>query len=287
MLFFIIVLTSLVIPTPTSDTLGQLQKQCSAYHGLHFVRLFLRHSNDAPASISVITAGVLFWWNILHLMFLNLWPRNWVRGLNASLPGSIMADSLQVFSWVLKGRISKMCQTTCESRPLCEVKFIKNVWTGPNRAESLWQTALICKTESDIRTSSPPRVGRKRYKDQEEQNPRGNVKGTIHEWKNCSTHRSLCYKHEHTHTHTPTSSCAANSKRALLIRRNVTSGVPWAQIFYFINRLYSRSARRTPLDHNKSNCLDNSFILLLIRNQKPWKAELQAAECVWDVRPSH
>lgn len=33
-------------------------------------------------------------------------------------------------------------------------------------------------------------------------------------------------------THTPTSSHAANSKRALLIRRNVTSGVPWAQIFH-------------------------------------------------------
>lgn len=125
-------------------------------------------------------------------------------------------------------------------------------------------------TESYIRTSSPQRVGRKRYKDQEEQNPWGNVKGTIHEWKNRSTHRSLCYKHEHTHT--PTSSHAANSKRALLIRRNVTSGVPWAQIFYFINRLYSHSARRTPLDQNKSNCFDNFFYFVTYKKPKTLKS---------------
>lgn len=70
------------------------------------------------------------------------------------------------------------------------------------------------------------------------------------------------------------------------MRRNVTSGVPWAQIFSFINRSYSHSAVRTPLHHNKSN-FDNSLILLLKGNKKPWKAEVQAAECIWDTRQSH
>lgn len=72
--------------------------------------------------------------------------------------------------------------------------------------------------------------------------------------------------------HTPTSSHAANSKRALLIRRNVTSGVPWAQIFYFINRLYSHSARRTPLDQNKSNCFDNFFYFVTYKKPKTLKS---------------
>lgn len=105
MLFFIIVLTSLVVPIPRpqrpSDSSKSSVQRTTAYTWFGY----FWDSNDAPASISVITASVLFWWNILHLVSLNLWPRNRVRGLNTSLPGSIMADSLQVFSWVLKGRI--------------------------------------------------------------------------------------------------------------------------------------------------------------------------------------